>query len=116
MTPNKQQITTDEEIMEAYAKAFTQVVGRPPTWGQVGSRPSNFTQIFRKLLSEYELVAYRVKNRLGVVVEVTEENGTTSRFVNVADEKWYCDGRPTGSRFLNTKDIERMNPRPHRNS
>ena len=114
MTPNKKQITTDEEIMEAYNEAFTQVKGYRPVWGD--AHIPELTKIFRKILSNYELVPYRVKNRLGVVVEVTEENGTTSRFVNVADEKWYCDGRPTGSRFLNTKDIERMNPRPHRNS
>lgn len=114
MTPNKQQITTDEEIMEAYNEAFAWVKGYNSFFPQ--PEVKTYAQIFRKLLSEYELVPYRVKNRLGVVVEVTEENGTTSRFVNVADEKWYCDGRPTGSRFLNTKDIERMNPRPHRNS
>ena len=114
MTPNKQQITTDEEILEAYKHAFTQVKGYEPVW--IRGDAAVFARIFRKLLQDYELVPYRVKNRLGVVVEVTEENGTTSRFVNVADEKWYCDGRPTGSRFLNTKDIERMNPRPHRNS
>lgn len=112
MTPNKQQITSDEEIMEAYDEAFTQVVGHPPTWGQVGSRPSNFTQILRKLLLGYELVPYRPEDELGEVVEVTEENGTVSRFVNVASGKWYCDGRPTGSRFLNTQAIQRMNPRP----
>ena len=114
MTPNKQQITTDEEIMEAYGQAFFEVKRYSPTW--VNGDKGVYARIFRKMMENYELVPYLVKNRLGVVVEVTEENGTTSRFVNVADEKWYCDGRPTGSRFLNTKDIERMSPRPHRNS
>lgn len=114
MTPNKQQITTDEEIMNAHDKAFNQVRGYAPMW--IGDDRAILAKIFRKMMEEYELVHYRVKNRLGEVVIVDEANGTTSRFVNVADEKWYCDGRPTGSRFLNTRDIERMNPRPHRNS
>lgn len=110
MTPNKRQITTDAEIMEAYREAFIHVKGYDPTW--IGNDRAVFAKIFRKMMEEYELVPYRVKNRLGEVVIVDEANGTTSRFVNVADEKWYCDGRPTGSRFLNTRDIERMNPRP----
>lgn len=114
MTPNKQQIMTNEEIMDAYGQAFFEVKRYSPMWAQ--GEDKVYARIFRKMMENYELVPYRVKNRLGVVVIVDEANGTTSRFVNVADEKWYCDGRPTGSRFLNTKDIERMNPRPHRNS
>lgn len=110
MTPNKQQITTDDEIMEAYKHAFSWVKGYAPVWVR-GDR-AVFAKIFRKMMEEYELVDYRPEDSLGVVVEVTEENGTTSRFVNVASGKWYCDGRPTGSRFLNTPAIQRMNPRP----
>jgi hypothetical protein len=110
MTPNKQPISTDHQIIMAYNEAFTQVKGYSPVWGD--KFPRAFIQIIRKLLSEYELVPYQPEDSLGVVVEVTEENGATSRFVNVASGKWYCDGRPTGSRFLNTRAIQHMNPRP----
>lgn len=110
MTPNKQQITTDEEIMEAYSEAFTHVKGYDPMW--VWGDRVVFVKIFRKMMEEYELVPYRPEDKLGVVVEVTETNGTTSRFVNVAKDKWYCDGRPTGTRFLKTRVIQYMNPRP----
>lgn len=110
MTPNKQQITTDEEIMNAHDEAFNQVRGYAPMW--IGDDRAILAKIFRKMMERYELVNYRVKGYLGEVVQVTEENGSVSRFVNVAADKWYCDGRPTGSRFLNTQAIQRMNPRP----
>lgn len=110
MTPNKTQITTDAEIMEAYGQAFFEVKRYSPTW--VNGDKVVFARIFRKMMENYELVHYRVEDSLGVVVEVTETNGTTSRFVNVAKDKWYCDGRPTGTRFLKTRVIQYMNPRP----
>lgn len=108
---NKQQITTDEEIKKAYARSFADVVGYVPEWAP--GEFATFTQILRVLLSDYELIPYRPEDKLGVVVEVTEENGTVSRFVNVASGKWYCDGRPNGRRFLNTSAIQRLSPRPH---
>lgn len=114
MAPNKQQIMTDAEIMEAYREAFTYVKGYDPKW--IANDQAVFAKIFRKMMEEYELVPYRVKNKLGEVVEVTEENGTISRFVNVASDKWYCDGRPKGTRFLNTRAVQRMSPRPHQHS
>lgn len=107
MNTTKRPLPADHlSIEKAFREAYHEVTG--------GNYPEDMTltssnvEVLQYIMKNFELSDDPLPDGRGKMVRIREKDLTWSTFVCVADNKWYCDGRPLGSRFLSDSQIQKF--------